>query len=108
MTPDLKPPEGTPQLWPSAIMFCIAAASGLVSWWGKVKAGEARPFNVLELLGEVITSGVTGLLVAWLVTGLGVNLFLAFAAAGIAGHMGTRVIFLIERYAERKLLGRRK
>lgn len=94
--------ETTPQVWPSFIMFCIAAAGGAVSWWGKMKKGEVKPVNMMELVGEIVASGITGVLVAWLMTGLGVNQFLVFAAAGISGHMGTRAIFLIERYAERK------
>jgi hypothetical protein len=96
-------PERDPLTWEAAtwIMGLIMACSGgLVNWYAKVKAGTTRPFNFVELLGEVFTSGFVGMGVFMALDALGWQLGLCAAAAGVTGHMATRFLFIIEQVVE--------
>ena len=79
-----------------------------MNWYAKVKAGHTRAFNVIELVGEIFISGFVGLVVFMALAGLGQPEGLCAAAAGVSGHMATRLLFAIERAAERYIdkLGR--
>lgn len=79
---------------------------GFVSWWGKVKAGEARPFNVAELVGEVATSAFAGITTFYICEWGGVDPLLSAVFIGIAGHMGTRFVFWVEKVLEKHLAER--
>ena len=87
-----------PTLW----MVAIAAAGGFVNFYGKVKAGEARAFNFMELIGEIFISAAVGLVTYWICKGFGVNEWLTAAGVAISGHMGTRGIALLEKTVEKK------
>lgn len=86
-----------PTLW----MVGVAMIGGFVSFWQKVKTGKARAFNLMELVGELITSAFCGLLTFWICRRYGVDEYATAAGVGIAGHMGARGIFLAEQWAER-------
>ena len=75
---------------------------GFINWYSKVKAGHTRIFNVAELFGEMLISGVVGLASYMAGDGLGLPPSLCAVAAGIGGHMGTRLVFLAEEMAKRK------
>lgn len=87
-----------PTLW----MLAVAIAGGAVSFYQKVKAGKARPFNLIELAGEMFVSGFVGIVVYWICKYYGVNEYLTAAGVAISGHMGARLIFLLEQWIERK------
>lgn len=76
---------------------------GLVSWYGKIKSGAARPFNIAELFGEIATSAFAGLTTFWVCEWGGVAPLLSAVFIGIAGHMGTRFVFWMERVLEKHL-----
>ena len=80
-----------------------SALGGLVSWYGKIKAGQARPFNVAELIGEIATSAFAGLSTFWVCEWGGVDPLLSAVFIGIAGHMGARFVFWMERVLEKHL-----
>jgi hypothetical protein len=84
-------------LWVSG----LALAGGFVNWIQKVRKGEARPFNIPELLGELATSGFVGVLTFFLCEAAGVSQPLSSFFIGVAGHMGSRAIFLAEGYVEK-------
>lgn len=92
--------EGIKALLPFLV---VAAMGGFVSFYQKVKAGEARPFNIVELIGELATSGFAGMLAYWLCQYAGINQWLMAAVVGMAGHGGSRALFVMEKWAERKL-----
>lgn len=90
-----------PTLW----MAVIAALGGAANWYQKVKAGQARAFNVMELVGEILVSAFVGLVTYWICKGYGVNEWLTAAAVAITGHMGSRAIFIAEQWLENKTKG---
>lgn len=81
----------------------LAMVGGFVSFMRKVREGHARVFNVLELIGEIVTAGFAGVLTFWLCEAGKINPLVTAALVGITGHMGSRAIFMLERLAESKL-----
>lgn len=80
----------------------LSMIGGFVNFAGKVRAGKARPFNLTELVGELVTSGFAGVLTFFLCESAGIGQTVSAVLIGIAGHMGTRAIFLMERWASHK------
>lgn len=98
--------EKDPTTWTSAtwiLALCMAAGGGAVNWYAKVKQGHTRVFNLVELIGEIFTSGFVGLGVFMFLAALDQPVGVCAAAAGVGGHMATRLLFAIERVFERKL-----
>lgn len=87
-----------PTLW----MFIVALMGGAVSFYQKVQAGRARALNISELIGEMFTSGLVGIITFWICRAYGVNEYLTAAGVAISGHMGARAIFLLENWIESK------
>ena len=79
--------------------MAMSMFGGVVSYYRRCRAGQAGPFRLAELVGELSVSGLAGALVGL----LGIHFQLAppllFALSGIAGHMGGRMIFLLEGWA---------
>jgi hypothetical protein len=86
-----------PTLW----MLGVSLLGGIVSFLQKVKAGKSRPMNITELVGEMMTSALVGLVTYWICRAYGVNEYLAAAGVAISGHMGARAIFIFEQAADR-------
>lgn len=80
----------------------VSSFGGIVSWWNKRRDGQARPYNVAELLGEILTSALVGLVTFWLCEYESMPGLLQAPLIAIAGHMGTRALFLFEKWAEQK------
>ena len=94
-------PDQTPKdyswvtyLW----VMTLAAWGGTVNYIRNVRAGHTRPFNLTELIGELVTSAFVGVLTFWLCEASGVNQLITAATVGISGHMGGRTMFIIERW----------
>lgn len=85
-------------------VLCLSCVGGIVSFSRKVKLGEARPFNMPEFIGEVLTSGFAGVLTFYLCEWAGVAQLLTAAFVGISGHMGSRALFMFEKWAEQKFM----
>lgn len=83
-------------------VICLSAWGGTVNFMRKRKSGEARPFNLAELIGEIFTSGFAGVITFWLCEAAGIGGLITAALVGISGHMGSRAIFRFERWAESK------
>lgn len=79
---------------------------GIVNWLRKRREGQTRPFNVNELIGEIITSAFAGMLTFWLCEAAGISPLITAALVGISGHMGSRAIYQMESWAETKLGGK--
>ena len=74
-----------------------------MNWYTKIKRGHTRAFNVVELIGEIFTSGFVGLGVFMTLDAWGQPIGLCAAAAGVTGHMATRFLFTVERAIEARL-----
>lgn len=95
--------ERDPTSWSAATWLLavgMAIIGGLVNWWTRVRNGSARALNIIELIGEIVTSGFVGVLVFMLLDALDQPLGVCAAASGVGGHMATRLLFLAERHIE--------
>jgi hypothetical protein len=81
----------------------MAASGGVINWISRLKSGHTRAFNILELLGEIFTSGFVGVGVFMAVEALDQPMGLCAAAAGIGGHMATRLLFALEKLLESRI-----
>ncbi|NTV10480.1 MAG: hypothetical protein HGA47_06860 [Zoogloea sp.] len=100
-------PEKDPTTWSLAtwaLAICMSFGGGLVNWYGRMRRGHVRAFNLIELAGEIFTSGFVGLGAFMALSGLDWPTGLCAAAAGTAGHMSTRLLFVLERWFESRLL----
>lgn len=79
-----------------------------MNWYSRVRQGYTRAFNLIELVGEIATAGFVGILVFMGVTAYGAPEGIAAAASGIGGHMGTRLLYLVERIIEERVSSYRK
>jgi hypothetical protein len=98
--PYINTPFSEGHTGPTIVMACVAMAGGVVSFYHKMKTGKTRAFNITEFVGEMVTSGLAGLIAGWVLTGMEANTYLVFAGVGIAGHMGSRIIFIAEQWLE--------
>lgn len=98
-------PFSAKNLFPTLWMVGVAMLGGAVSFYGKVRAGTARAANIAELVGELFISGTVGVFTYWLLQGLEVNPYLIAAGVGISGHMGSRAIFVAEKWIEARISG---
>lgn len=101
-------PEKDPTTWTAAtwlLAMGMAFGGGAVNWYAKVKRGHTRAFNIIELIGEIFTSGFVGLGAFMLLAALGQPVGICAAASGVGGHMATRLLFAIERAVEARLDG---
>lgn len=83
-------------------MLFVAVMGGFVSFYAKVRRNEIAGASLMHLIGEIATSAFAGLLVFWLCEWLDVPQILTAPLVGVAGHMGAKVITLLEEAAKRK------
>lgn len=74
----------------------LSAWGGVVGWIRKRNQGISRPFNIAELIGEIVISAFAGILTFLICEASGTNSFLEAALVGISGHMGSTAIFGLE------------
>lgn len=84
------------------LVLGAALLGGLVSWVNRVRSGQTAAANLMSLVGELCTSAFSGLIAFWLCEASGLSPLMTATAAGIAGHMGTRAILLLERELQRR------
>lgn len=99
-------PEKDPQNWSLAtwaLAISMAAGGGIVNWYARVKAGLSRPSSLVELAGEIFTSGFVGIGTFMLLASFDQPTGFCAASAGVSGHMATRLLFSVERMLESKI-----
>jgi hypothetical protein len=82
-------------------IVAIACLGGAAAFYRKMLSGHARPFNLTEFIGELFVSAFAGVITFWLCRWANVDDWLGAAFVGIAGHMGSRAIFMGEQLLER-------
>ena len=85
-------------------VLAVSGWGGVVSWIQRRRAGQARPFSFVELVGEVATASFCGLIAFWLCQEAGLSKYVTAAITGVAGHLGSRGLFLLERALARRYL----
>jgi hypothetical protein len=97
-------PDNTPETY-SVLQY--AGVIGLSVWGGVVNYLRNRKsreeFSIMELIGEVATSGFAGVITFYLCEYAGLDALFTAATVGVAGHMGGRTIILLERFITRKI-----
>ncbi len=81
------------------VLFGIAALwGGLVHTLFKARRGK-KGFSTIVLIQDLAISGFAGLLVYWVCASAEFSFPVTGLLVGIAGHMGSRSIFIIQQYA---------
>jgi LydA holin phage, holin superfamily III len=99
--------EKDPTAWSAAtwlLALGMAVGGGAVNWYAKIKQGHTRAFNIIELIGEIFTSGFVGLGVFMVLVSFEQPVGICAAAAGVGGHMATRLLFAVERAIEARIV----
>lgn len=99
---ELAGPFSPQNFWPSVWMAIIGALGGLMSFYRKMKAGQTRAINVVELIGELFVSAMVGLVTYWICKSFNVDPWLTAVGAAVSGHMGTRAIFMGEQVLSKR------
>lgn len=86
-----------------AWVIALSMWGGVVSFVQKVRAGKVRPFNVVELVGELVVSAFVGILTFWICESAALPELASAACVGISSHMGTRGLFRLEQWMSRRL-----
>jgi hypothetical protein len=86
-----------------ALVLGVSVAGGMVNYLTRVKAGHTRPFNLIELIGEIATSAFVGFCTISILVAFDAPAGLCWALGGVGGHMGTRLLFYAERVIETRL-----
>jgi LydA holin phage, holin superfamily III len=81
----------------------ISVAAGFVSWLRRVRSGDAKPHDLLYLVGELACSVMAGMVTWALCEYINAPKMLTVAMVAINGHLGTRAIMLLERFGERQM-----
>lgn len=71
----------------------------------KLRRGHVRAFNFAEFIGELSASAFAGVTTFYLCQWSGFSPVLTAALVGISGHMGSRAIFMMEKFFESKFPG---
>ncbi len=88
----------------SWVFLIFALWGGFCHYISSVRTGKRR-FSLLELAGDLTYSGFAGLLAAAVAQHFQLSDWATFAICGMAGHMGSRTVFLLERAIKRKWFG---
>lgn len=96
-----SPLNWTIGIWLMAVGMSVMG--GFVNFYNKINYGKTRVFNLIELIGEMATSGFVGLGAFMLMNSYDQHIGVSAVVAGICGHMGTRLLFVVERVLENKL-----
>lgn len=83
-------------------VFGLALWGGSVSFISKVKKGVARAWNFTEFLGELLVSSFSGIITFYLCELSETPALLSAVFVAVSGHMGTRIVYLLEHRLEKK------
>ena len=77
-------------------VFALAILGGVVSFMRKLQLGHTRVFNLVEFIGEIVTSAFAGVITFWMCEHSNLSPLVTAALVGVSGHMGSRAIFMAE------------
>ena len=74
-----------------------------MNFYSKNKKGVSRPWNITEFIGEIATSALSGVVTFYLCEAAQTPQLISAVFIAVSGHMGSRVIFMLENRIERKV-----
>ncbi len=80
----------------------LSVWSGVSSYLHKVRRGVCSRFSFTELIGELVTSALAGVLTFWLCELSDIDPLMSAGLIAISGHMGARAIFMFEQMIEKR------
>lgn len=80
----------------------LSMLGGMANIYRKWKSGHVRAFNFTEFVGELVTSGLAGLITFYMCEAGDIGPEMAAICIAIAGHMGSRFLFLMEETMKKK------
>ena len=83
-------------------VFGLAVLGGVVNFMRKLQSGHTRAFNIIEFIGEIVTSAFAGVITFWLCENAALSPLITAAFVGVSGHMGSRAIFAFEEFLKAK------
>ena len=99
-------PSGAVNEWSSISTWSwivgLSLLGGLAAFVRKMRANHVRVWNFTELTGEIVISGLAGLVIANLCQWRDFPMPLTYALTGIGAHMGSRALFKLEALLEAK------
>lgn len=100
MTPDDIPKTPTDySLFTYAWVLVIAMWGGSVRYYRKLTTNKEDRIRLMELIGELATSGFVGIITFWMCEQSGIAPLYSAALVGITSHMGSRAIYIVEQLA---------
>lgn len=98
-------PEKDPLNWQISTWILavgIGMAGGVVNYITK-RSRTSMAFSIIEMLCEMFISGFVSLLAFLGLHTYGLDIGYCAAISGICGHMSTRLLFVVEKVAEKKI-----
>jgi hypothetical protein len=86
-----------------AWIFLLSAWGGSINYRQKVKQGLINRFSVVEFIGDLSTSFFSGVVTFFFCEAANFDPILTAGFVGIAGHMGSRLIFVFEQFLQTKI-----
>lgn len=102
---DQPPPLG-PFDYPLRTYLWVLGMSilgGIVAYMRALRQNRSRTFRAIEFIGELCTSAFAGILAFWLCEAMNVPKLVEAATIGVAGHMGSSAIQLIEDFLKARV-----
>ena len=82
--------------------LALAMWGGVANYAARVKAGTVAGWSIFELAGDMVISGFVGTLAYVTCKEFGVTEGITAATVGVAGHLGSRTVFIVERVLRAK------
>lgn len=105
--PTVDAPSNLPQalhfIKGSLPFLFFALWGGAANYVLKVKNKLIKRFSILELLGDFVVSGFSGILAYLVANEMGLSTWMTAASVGIAGHLGSQTVTLLEKVIQRFL-----
>ena len=99
MTPDDIPKTSTDYSFITyAWVLVLSMWGGSVSYYRKLRSNQDDRIRLMELIGELFTSGFVGIITFWLCEQSGIPQLYSAALVGITSHMGSRAIYIAEQF----------
>ena len=83
----------------------LAMLGGFVSYMRKIEKRHPVSFSFLEFAGEIAASAFAGVITFWLCEHAEISGLVTAALVGVAGHAGSRALYIIENAVKSKYPG---